>query len=78
MENFYAKPSQPTTTDYKAATAEKTWPYHTVKHQQSLHFNNCTSQLFKAIFPDSDVAKKFASARTKITSIITGFLASLC
>ena len=78
MENFYTRSSQLTTTDYKAAAAEETWAYHTVKHQQSLHFNNCTSQLFKAIFPDSDVAKKFASARTKITSIITGFRASLC
>ena len=32
-------------------------------------------QLFKAIFLDSDVAKKFASARTKIASIISGVLA---
>ena len=48
---------------------------HTVKHHQSFNSNDCTSQLFKAIFPDSEVAKKFASARTKITSIITGVLA---
>ena len=75
MENFCTKPSQPTTTDYKAAAAEGTWAYHTVKHQQSFNSNDCTSQLFKAIFPDSVVAKKFTSARTKIASIITGVLA---
>ena len=59
----------------KAAAAEGTWAYHTVKHHQSFNSNDCTSQLFKAIFPDSEVAKKFAFARTKITSIITGVLA---
>ena len=46
-----------------------------MKHQQSFLTNDCTSGLFKVIFPDSDVAKKFASARTKTASIITGVLA---
>ena len=71
VKNFFARPSQPTTTDYKAAAAESAWAYHTVKHHQSFHSNSCMSQLFKAIFPDSDVAKKFASARTKVTSIVS-------
>ena len=75
MESFCTRPSRPTTIDYKAAAAEGTWAYHTVKHHQSFNSNDCTSQLFKAIFPDLEVAKKFASARTKITSIITGVLA---
>ena len=75
MESFCTRPSRPTTTDYKAAAAEGTWAYHTVKHHQSFNSNDCTSKLFKAIFPDSEVAKKIASARTKITSIITGVLA---
>ena len=73
MKNFFTSLSQPTNSDYKAAAAEGTWAYHTAKHQQSFLSNNCTSQLFKAIFPD--VAKKFASARTKTASIITGVLA---
>ena len=34
--------------------------------------NDCTSHLFKTLFSDSDIAKKFASARTKTKSIITG------
>jgi len=37
--------------------------------------NDCTSQLFQAIFPDSDVAKKFASSRTKTAGIIAEVLA---
>ena len=75
MKNFFTRPSQPTITDHKAAAAEGTRAFHTVKHQQSFHSNECMSQLFKAIFPDSDVAKKFASAGTKIASIIAGVLA---
>ena len=75
MKNFFTSPSQPTNSDYKAAAVEGTWAYHTIKHQQSFLSNDCESQLFKAIFPNSGVAKKFASARTKTASIITGVLA---
>ena len=74
MKIIFASPSQPMTRDYKAAAAEGTWACHTVEHQQSFHSNDCTSQLFKAIFPDSDIAKKFVSARTKIACIITDIL----
>ena len=73
-EKFCTRPLQPTTTDNKAAAAEGTWAYHTVKHNQLFNLNDCTSHLFKEIFPNSDVAKKFTSARTKITSINTGIL----
>ena len=73
-KNFFTSPSQPTNSDYKAAAAEGNRVYHTVKHQQSFLSNDCTSQLFKTIFPDSGVAKKFTSARTKTASIITGVL----
>ena len=76
MKIFFTRSSHPTTIDYKAAAAEGIWAYHTVKHQYSFHSNDCTFQLFKAIFLDSDIHKKFASARTKIASIITGVLAS--
>ena len=74
-KKFFHKPISKTNSDYKAAAAEGTRAYHTVKHQQSFFSNDCTSQLFKAIFPDSGVAKKFASAKTKTASIITGALA---
>ena len=77
LQIFLQRPSQPTTTDYKAAAAEGILAYHTVKHQQTFNSNHCTSQFFKAIFPDSDVAKKFTSAKTRISSIIIGVLAPL-
>ena len=74
INNFFKSQSAPTNLDYKTAAAEGTWAFHTVKHQQSFLSNDCTSHLFKTLFPDSDIAKKFASARTKTKSIITGVL----
>ena len=76
MKNFFTSLSQPMNSDYKAAAAEGTWAYQTVKHQQSFLSNDCMSQLFKAIFPDSGISRKFVSARTKTASIITEVLAS--
>jgi len=75
MKNFFTSRSDPTTTDLKAAAAEGTWAFHVIKHQQAFFTKDCTSQLFKAIFPDTDIAKKFTSARMKTASIITGVLA---
>ena len=71
---FFKSQSTPTTLDYKTAAAEGTWALHTVKHQQLFLSNDCTSYLFKTLFPDSDIAKKFASPRTKTKSVITGVL----
>ena len=65
INKFFKSRSEPTNLDYKTAAAEGTWAFHTVKQQQSFLSNDCTSQLFKTLFPDSDIAKKFASARTK-------------
>ena len=71
---FFKSQFAPTTLDYKTAAAEVTWAFHTVKHQQSFLSNDCTLHLFKTLFPDSDIAKKFALARTKTKNIITGVL----
>jgi len=57
--------------EHKAA-AEGAWSFHAAKHQQSFLSNDCTTNLIKAIFTDSEIAKKFTSARTKTGSIITG------
>ena len=75
MKNFFTSRTSPNNLDYKAAGAEGAWAFHTAKHQQSFFYNDCTTHLIKAIFSDSDVAKKFTSARTKIASIVTGVLA---
>ena len=74
VKAFFKSQSVPTTLDYKTAAAEGIWAFHTVKHQQSFLSNDCTSHLFKTLFPDSDIAKKFASARTKTKSITTRVL----
>ena len=71
---FFKSQSASTTLDNKTAAAENTCAFHTVKHQQSFLSNDCMSHLFKTLFYDSDFAKKFASARTKSKSIITGAL----
>ena len=75
MKNFFTSRTSPNNLDYKAAAAEGAWAFHTAKHQQSFLSNDCTTHLIKAIFSDSDIAKKFTSARTKTASIITGVLA---
>ena len=36
---------------------------------------NCTSVLLKRIFPDSNVAKKFSSGRSKTEKVVTSVLA---
>ena len=36
---------------------------------------DCTSVLLKKIFPDSNVAKKFSSGRTKTEKVVTSVLA---
>ena len=74
VKAFFKSQSAPTTLDCKTAAAPNTWAFHTVNHQQSFLSNDCTSHLFKTLFPDSDAAKNFASPRTKTKSIITGVL----
>ena len=75
MKTFFKSQSAPTTDDHNAAAAEGTWAFHTVKHQQSFLSNDCTSNLFKAMFSDSSIAKKILVCKNKAASIITGVLA---
>ena len=46
-----------------------------VQHNIPLAFTNHLSPLFRDIFPDSDIAKGYASASIKTTCIINGSLA---
>ena len=55
--------------------AEGTLAFHAVKHHHSFLFMDCTSVLLKKIFPDSNVAKKFSSGRTKTERVVTTVLA---
>jgi len=75
MKQFFKSRTTPAYLDCKAAAAEGAWAFHSAKHQQSFLFNDCTTNLIKAFFTDSDIAKIFTSARTKTASVITGLLA---
>lgn len=60
----------------KVIAAEVTMAFHTVKHHQSFSSNDCVSQLCSTVFPDSKVAGKFPSARTKSTAMLLQHIAS--
>ena len=55
--------------------ADGTLAFHAVKHHHSFLSIDCTSVLLKKIFPDSNVAKKFGSGRTKTEKIVSRVLA---
>ena len=55
--------------------AENTLAFHAVKIQHSFLSVDCTSVLLQKIFPNSKVAKKFSSGRTKTGKILTSVLA---
>jgi len=57
MKQIFESRTPPANLDYKAAAAEGAWAFHTAKHQQSFLSNDCTINLIKAIFIDSDIAK---------------------
>ena len=63
INNFFKSQSAPTNLDYKIAAAESTWAFHNVKHQQSFLSNDCTSHLFKTLFPDD--SKKVCLSQDK-------------
>jgi len=66
MKQFFQSRTTPANLDYKAAAAaEGAWAFHTAKHQQSFLSNDCTTNLIKAIFTDSDIAKKIYKSQNK-------------
>ena len=50
---------------------ESTLAFYAVKYHHSFLSMDCTSVLLKKIFPDSSVAKKFSSGRTKTEKVFT-------
>jgi hypothetical protein len=56
--------------DNVTSVAEGAFAFHTVKHHSSYKPTDCTSVLFKTIFPDSEIAHKFSSMQTKTETII--------
>ncbi|XP_032991851.1 uncharacterized protein LOC117038958 [Lacerta agilis] len=62
----------------EVTAAEGTFAFHTVKHHHSYNVMTCTSGLLKTMFPDSDIARKFSSAKTKTEAIVNSVLAPDC
>ena len=72
LDSFFIK--QFSSLDVNIRAAEAAMVHHTVIHHQSFKSMDCTSSLVGIIFNDSNIAKNFASARTKTAAIITGVL----
>ena len=67
--------SAPTAIDDKTAAAEGAWAFHIATHNQAFASTDCCSSdaLFRTMFSDSEVAKKFACGERKTKKILTGF-----
>ncbi|CAK1597427.1 unnamed protein product [Parnassius mnemosyne] len=59
----------------KSSAVDATLAFHVVKHHQSYKSMDCTSQLLKNLFHDSDLAKNLACASTKTEDIINNVIA---
>ena len=55
--------------------AEALWVNFTAEHNLAFALSDHATKLFAVMFPDSDIARKFASARTKTTAVVTNVLA---
>jgi hypothetical protein len=55
--------------DNAALAAEGAFAFHTMQHYSSYKLADCTSVLFKTIFPDSEIAHKFSSVQTQKQSL---------
>lgn len=67
IQQFVQNKTAPTSIDLKVAAAEGTWAFHIIKHHHSFASADCVSSdnLFKQMFGDSEIAKKFSSAQKK-------------
>lgn len=66
---------QDTPEDILIRSAELTTAYRVVKHHESFNSLDCTTKLNSVIYPDSNIASKQSTARTKATAIIKNVLA---
>ena len=51
------------------------WSLFVAKHNLAFLTSDHSNKLFKAMFPDSEIAKKFACGHTKTTAIVKEVLA---
>ena len=65
-------------TNHKVIEAEAVWTIFVAKHNLAFETSNHATKLFHRIFPDSEIAKKFACGHSKTTAIIKEALAPHC
>lgn len=73
LQNYFVK--HQSSEETKVRAAELTLAYHTVKHHQTFRSSDCTNKLNSIMFDDSSIAKKFTSARTKVSALVKGVIA---
>lgn len=73
VTDFFVKPGSQC--QDQVAAAEATMAFHSVRHHHSYNSNDCTSKLVSKIFPDSEVSRKYACARTKIEAVVNNVIA---
>jgi hypothetical protein len=61
--------------DDAVLAAEGAFAFHSMKHHSSYKTADCMSVLFKIIFPDSEIARRFSSAQTKTEAIVNSVIA---
>lgn len=64
--------------DEKVAVVEATLGFHILKHHMSFNSSNCTTDLLKHMFEDSETAKHLSSAKTKTAMIGKKVIAPYC
>ena len=65
----FLRPSVP----HSVIQAEALWSTFVVEHNLAFNASDHATKLFPKMFPDSEIAKKFACGRTKTTVILSGF-----
>lgn len=78
MQSNTAAPTDIRTTSGSTATlrAEVLWCLHTVTKHQSYNTNEAVGDIFRTMFPDSEIARTFARGKDKTTHIARFGLAS--
>ena len=61
----------------RVTTAEVLWAMNCVEHDYSFNSADKSAELFRTIFPDSDIAKNFSMGATKLTYVVNDGLGPL-
>lgn len=70
MDKFFSPISETTPLEVKVLTAEVLWSRFIVEHNLPISASDHATRLFKIMFSDSEIAKRFRSSRTKTTALI--------